>query len=60
MDLLKKNRLFIPPIDVALNFERYVDVYYNKIQRNGVESEQLSYLRDTLLSRLMSGEIKLN
>ena len=56
----QKEPIIIPPIEVALNFEKYVDVYYKKIQRNGVESEQLSCLRDTLLPRLMSGELKIN
>lgn len=56
----QKEPIIIPPIEVALNFEKYVDVYYNKIQKNGVESEQLSCLRDTLLPRLMSGELNIN
>ena len=56
----QKEPIIIPPIEVALNFEKYVDVYYNKIQRNGIESEQLSHLRDALLPRLMSGELKID
>ena len=56
----QKEPIIIPPIEVVRNFERYIDVYYNKIQRNGVESEQLSCLRDTLLPRLMSDELSIN
>lgn len=41
----------MPPIEIALKFE--------KIQSNGVESEKLSQLRDTLLPRLMSGELEI-
>ena len=58
--LTQKKPIIIPPIEVALNFEKYVDIYYNKIQKNGIESEQLSHLRDTLLPRLMSGEVNIN
>ena len=58
--LTQKEPIIIPPIEVALNFEKYVDIYYNKIQKNGIESEQLSHLRDTLLPRLMSGELNVN
>ena len=58
--LTQKEPIIIPPIEVALNFEKYVDIYYNKIQKNGIESEQLSHLRDTLLPRLMSSELNVN
>ena len=58
--LTQKEPIIIPPIEVALNFEKYVDIYYNKIQKNGIESELLSHLRDTLLPRLMSGELNVN
>ena len=33
---------------------------YDMIYRNGMENEQLSALRDTLLPKLMKGEIEIN
>lgn len=55
--LIQKEPIIIPPVEIALEFEKITQIYYEKIQSNGVESEKLSQLRDTLLPRLMSGEL---
>ena len=57
--LIQKESIIIPPIEIALEFEKLTQIFYDKIQFNGVESERLSQLRDTLLPRLMSGELKI-
>lgn len=55
--LIQKEPIIIPPVEIALEFKKITQIYYEKIQSNGVESEKLSQLRDTLLPRLMSGEL---
>lgn len=58
--LIQKEPIIIPPVEIALEFEKITQIYYEKIQSNGVESEKLSQLRDRLLPRLMSGELKIS
>lgn len=58
--LIQKESIIIPPIEIASEFEKLTQIFYDKIQFNGVESERLSQLRDTLLPRLMSGELQIN
>lgn len=57
--LIQKEPIIIPPVEIALEFEKITQIYYEKIQSNGVESEKLSQLRDTLLPRLMSGKLEI-
>lgn len=57
--LIQKEPIIIPPVEIALEFEKITQIYYEKIQSNGVESEMLSLLRDTLLPRLMSGKLEI-
>lgn len=57
---IQKELIAIPPINIASEFEKMVQIYYDKIQSNGMESEKLAALRDTLLPKLMSGELKIN
>ena len=49
----------IPPIEVAEKYAKIVLPLYLKMEENQSESHRLSQLRDTLLPKLMSGEIKL-
>lgn len=58
--LIQKEPIIIPPVEIALEFKKITQIYYEKIQSNGVESEKLSQLRNTLLPRLMSGELKIS
>lgn len=58
--LIQKEPIIIPPVEIALEFEKITQIYYERIQSNGVESEKLSQLRNTLLPRLMSGELKIS
>ena len=57
---IQKEQIVIPPISIAADFEKMIKVFYDKIQSNGMESERLAQLRDTLLPKLMSGELKLS
>ena len=49
--------IVIPPKEKVLAFDDYCQTVFDRIFANGKESEQLSQLRDTLLPKLMSGEI---
>lgn len=57
---IQKEQIIIPPIHIATDFEKMIKVFYDKIQSNGMQSERLAQLRDTLLPKLMSGELKTN
>lgn len=50
--------LHIPKIDI--NQQKEFDILLNKIQQNQKENEILMHLRETLLPKLMNGEIDLN
>ena len=53
-----KSMLFIVPTDIELdNFHNIVGPIFRKIKDNLIEISNLNYLRDTLLPKLLSGEI---
>ena len=56
----QKERIIIPPKEIVYAFKQIIETFYVKIQTNGIESEQLAKTRDTLLPRLMSGELNTN
>ena len=47
----------LPPFDKVQAFNNYCKSVFNQVFANGKQSEQLALLRDTLLPKLMSGEI---
>ena len=49
--------IICPPTEVILEYKSIVNPLYSKISTNCFEIEKLTKLRDTLLSKLMSGEI---
>lgn len=49
--------IVIPPKEKVLAFNDYCQTVFDQIFANGKESEQLAQLRDTLLPKLMSGEL---
>ena len=53
-------RFVTPPIDVVKLFSKKVDALLKKKVAIAQESRRLAELRDTLLPRLMSGELKVN
>ena len=50
----------IPELDELDRFNEEIDPIYKKYELNIKENEKLSELRDTLLTKLMNGEIDLN
>ena len=53
----KKTGILIPSQEVMSKFTTLVEPLFEKIWANQVENEKLSLLRDTLLPKLMSGEL---
>ena len=49
--------ILIPPTDKVIAFEDYCKSIFNQIFANGKQNEHLVALRDTLLPKLMSGEL---
>ena len=48
----------IPSDEALLSFQSMIDKLQMKLQMNGSESQELASIRDTLLPKLMSGELK--
>lgn len=59
-DFLSKEPVLIPSLDCLVKFQKLIDTLQNTIQSNGTENTKLSSFRDTLLPKLMSGEIDLD
>ncbi len=57
-DTLNDLKIVLPIISSVNKFEHIVSAYDEKILRNTIETEQLKNLRDYLLPKLMSGEIR--
>ena len=57
-DTLRKMLITIPPSSVISDFEINVSKIDSRIKINELESQRLASLRDTLLPRLMFGELK--
>lgn len=54
---LENEPIIIPPVCVVTQFTEAVETFIDTIFANGLENEGLSITRDTLLPRLMSGEL---
>lgn len=57
MGFLDSEQIIIPNENVAKEFSQICSIFLKQVYFNGIESEKLSQLRDTLLPKLMSGEI---
>lgn len=56
--LLNQIRFVLPPDEILEQFERVTNQFYLKIENNRRQNQILAALRDTLLPKLMSGEIE--
>ena len=56
---LKERKLIIPPINVVSDFNKLAVPFFNMINSLYRQNRILSNIRDTLLPRLMSGELKI-
>ena len=57
VDILNKIQIITPPINIIQKFECIMKPIFTKMDLCSYENQKLSQLRDTLLPRLMSGEI---
>ena len=57
---INTEEIVIPPTDLVKLFDDYCQIIFDQIFANGLENEQLATIRDTLLPRLMSGEIDIS
>lgn len=57
---LETENIFIPPLEKVVNFDSYCRGVFDEVFLNGKQNEQLANLRDTLLPKLMSGELDLS
>ena len=56
----KSIKVMMPPVNILIKFDRIVKPIFSKIEENRDEISRLTSLRDTLLPKLMSGELKIN
>lgn len=59
-EILNNIQIVMPVSDVLAEFNPLVSAYYAQIKHYDQESRRLAQLRDTLLPRLMSGELNIN
>jgi type I restriction enzyme S subunit len=55
---IQRIKLALPPIEIAKEFTEAVGFCFEKISNNNSQIETLSKLRDTLLTKLMKGDIR--
>lgn len=58
--VIQNFELIIPPVEVVKEFDKIVNDLFKRLESNLKENKYLSQLRDTLLPKLMSGEINVN
>jgi len=54
----KKTKILIPSIELVNNFTSPINDFFDKIVSNKDENKTLTQLRDTLLPKLISGEVR--
>ncbi|MBR6937744.1 MAG: restriction endonuclease subunit S [Prevotella sp.] len=59
-EILKAMKIALPIKKILLDFDKIIVSLFFQIENNTKESRRLAQLRDTLLPRLMSGELKVN
>lgn len=57
--VLNSLELLFPSVEVLCKFDRVIEDYFKKIDFNKVNINQLESLRDTLLPKLISGELQI-
>ena len=57
-NLVGQQNVLVPPKAIAEAFDAQATVLFAKMRKNGLESRTLATLRDTLLPKLLSGELR--
>lgn len=55
---ISKIKYLIPPDEILLNFNNFIKHFYQEVDSLKYQNNRLSEIRDSLLSRLMSGKIR--
>jgi len=58
-DLALSTEIKIPPLEILQDFNDFTSVFVNKLNTNQTQIRTLEKLRDTLLPKLMSGEVRI-
>lgn len=58
-ELLNKIEVLVPTLDILEKFDFQVTAYLNLVDENNDENQTLTELRDTLLPKLISGEVRM-
>jgi type I restriction enzyme S subunit len=58
-DILKSQLVTLPPNDIEIKINNEIKSYFKQIKSNCIENQSLTQLRDTLLPKLISGEVRL-
>lgn len=58
-DILKNYKIILPNLDLIILFNQSLEIIDKYIRNNVEEIQSLTEIRDTLLPKLMSGEVKL-
>ncbi len=56
----KEHKVNVPPESEVMGFEEKVSAYFKKMLSNSQQIRALARMRDTLLPKLMSGEVRVN
>ena len=57
---LARHKIVLPPTELMIAFSELISPFIEKIRDGGLSTRSLSSSRDSLLPRLMSGELKIN
>ncbi len=60
LGVLSKARVVVPPMDALQKLFKPIDALLSQISANHAQSRTLATLRDTLLPKLLSGELRVN
>ena len=58
--VFKELKITLPPKEILDRFDEMIESSFEKIRNNQTQIQTLSTLRDTLLPKLMSGEVRVN
>lgn len=58
-ELVGRQYVLVPPQAVVAAFDNQTTTLFTKMRDNGIESRTLAALRDTLLPKLISGELRI-
>jgi type I restriction enzyme S subunit len=58
-NLVGQQNVLVPPKEIVDAFDAQATVWFAKMRQNGLESRTLATLQDTLLPKLLSGELSL-